>query len=132
MPRGTYTMPCQLRSAAPQNPPSNLLTGVDDFGVQYKDRHNAEHLLTTLQEYYQVTMDWTGAKFVGIDLAWNYLKRTCGLTMDGYITYVCTRFNHPNPCRPQHLPHKHCWIVYGAKAQLVVDDVDTSPPLDTK
>ena len=32
---------------------------VDDFGVQYTGRHNAEHQLTTLQEHYQVSTDWT-------------------------------------------------------------------------
>ena len=58
---------------------------VGDFGVQYTGRHNAEHLLTTLQEHYQVSTDWTGTKFAGMNLTWDYVKRTCRLTMDGYI-----------------------------------------------
>ena len=41
---------------------------VDDFGVQYTGRHNAEHLLTTLQEHYQVSTDWRGTKFAGMNL----------------------------------------------------------------
>ena len=52
--------------------------------------------------------------------------------MTRFITDVRTRFNHPHPRKPQHLPHKHRCIVYGAKAQLVVNNVDTSPPLDAK
>jgi hypothetical protein len=59
---------------------------VDDFGVQYTDRQHAQHLITALQANYEVAEDWTGSKFAGIDLKWDYLKRTCRLTMDGYIT----------------------------------------------
>jgi hypothetical protein len=50
--------------------------------------------------------------------------------MDGYITEVRIRFGHKNPTKPQHSPHKHRPITYGAKAQLETDDVDTSQPLD--
>jgi hypothetical protein len=60
---------------------------VNDFGVQYTSRQNAEHLQAALSEHYEVTTEWTGSKFSGIDLKWNYVnvKRTCCLTMDGYI-----------------------------------------------
>lgn len=105
---------------------------VDDFGVQFTGRHHAEHLMSALEEHYQVTTDWAGTKFAGIDLAWDYAKRICRLTMDGYITDVRVRFGHPDPKKPQHSPHKHRKIVYGAKAQLVEDEVDDSPPLDAE
>jgi hypothetical protein len=77
---------------------------VDDFGVQYTDRQHAQHLITALQANYEVAEDWTGSKFAGIDLKWDYLKRTCRLTMDGYITELRLRFGHPN--QPSHItPH---------------------------
>jgi len=50
--------------------------------------------------------------------------------MDGYIQDVHTRFGHPEPIKPQHSPHKHREIVHGAKAQLIADNIDDSPPLD--
>ena len=50
--------------------------------------------------------------------------------MDGYITKVRIQFGHKDPTKPQHSPHKHYPITYGAKAQLETDDVNTSPPLD--
>jgi hypothetical protein len=50
--------------------------------------------------------------------------------MDGYITEVRIRFGHKDPTKQQHSPHKHRPITYGAKAQLVTDEADTSPPLD--
>jgi hypothetical protein len=38
--------------------------------------------------------------------------------MDGNIEEVLLKFNHPRPKKPQHSPHKHRKIVYGANAQL--------------
>eukprot|EP00804_Cyclotella_cryptica_P028971 CCRYP_012389-RA/>CCRYP_012389-RA protein AED:0.32 eAED:0.32 QI:0/0/0/1/0/0/2/0/614 len=47
---------------------------VDDFGIQYSDHRHAEHLLQALQQHYTVTTDWTGTKFAGIDINWDYRK----------------------------------------------------------
>jgi hypothetical protein len=34
---------------------------LDDFGIKYTNRCNADHLLETTQEFYVVTTDWTGS-----------------------------------------------------------------------
>ena len=101
---------------------------VDDFGIEYCDRRHADHLLTALEETYKVTTDWTGTKFAGMDLTWDYTNRTCRLSMKGYINDVLTKYGHPTPAKPQHAPHRHREIVYGSKAQLEPED-DTSPRL---
>jgi hypothetical protein len=101
---------------------------VDDFGIEYVDRRHAEHLLAALKETYEVTTDWTGTKFAGIDIAWDYTKRTCRITMNDYINKLLLKYGHQKPSKPQQSPHKHRDIVYGAKQQLIPDD-DTSPPL---
>jgi hypothetical protein len=49
--------------------------------------------------------------------------------MDGYIADVLLKYNHTRPSKPQHSPHKHREIVYGAKPQLT-PDVDTGRPLN--
>eukprot|EP00804_Cyclotella_cryptica_P026588 CCRYP_014016-RE/>CCRYP_014016-RE protein AED:0.30 eAED:0.32 QI:0/0/0/1/0/0/2/0/287 len=49
--------------------------------------------------------------------------------MDTYISAPLLKYNHPQPCKPQHAPHKHRKIIYGAKEQLLPNK-DTSPPLD--
>jgi hypothetical protein len=103
---------------------------VDDFAIKFVGQRHADHLLQALSEDYKVTTDWTGSKFAGIDLAWDYKKRTCRLTMNGYIDEVLLKYNHKRPTKPQHAPHAHREIVFGAKLQLAPDD-DTSPPLDT-
>ena len=101
---------------------------VDDFGIEYVGKRHADHLLAALQEHYEVTTDWTGTKFTGIDITWDYIKRTCRLAMDGYILDVLTKYGHPAPSKPQHAPHQHREIDYGAKTQLT-PEADTSPPL---
>jgi hypothetical protein len=103
---------------------------LDDFGVQYTGSEHAQHLILALQEDYTVTTDWEEKKFAGIDLAWDYQKQTCWLTMNGYINELRLVLVHEDPIEPQHSPHKHRPITYGAKAQLSNNDEDTSPPLN--
>ena len=102
---------------------------VDDFGIKYVGRRHADHLLNALQCDYTVKCDWTGAKFAGIDLTWDYTKRTCRLSMKGYIQELRVKYGHATPAKPQHAPHKHREIVYGAKTQMSPDE-DTSAKLD--
>ena len=109
--------------------PITFILIVDDFGIKYVDKRHAEHLLHALKEHYKVTTDWAGSKFAGIDIAWNYSKRTCRLSMKDYIDNLLIKYNHPKPRKPQHAPHAHREIIYGAKEQLL-PEADTSPPLD--
>jgi hypothetical protein len=67
---------------------------VDDFGIEYVERRHADHLLAALKETYQVTTNWTGAKFAGIDITWDYAKHTCRITMKDYIANVLLKYNH--------------------------------------
>ena len=46
---------------------------------------------------YNITEDWEGKKYDGIDLKWDYEKRTCGATMDGYILDLRNKFQHMEP-----------------------------------
>ena len=50
--------------------------------------------------------------------------------MEGYISNVLLKYNHPKPCKLQHAPHAHHPIVYGATAQLLPDEDDSSPLTD--
>ena len=49
--------------------------------------------------------------------------------MENHIYAVLKKYNHHFPFKPQHSPHRHWKISYGATQQLVPDD-DTSPALD--
>jgi hypothetical protein len=104
---------------------------VDDFGVKYTSRDDADHLMTTLQQLYSVSIDWTGTKYCGIQLEWDYIRRTVDLSMPGYVARALQRFQHPNPSRPQHAPHMWQKPNYGAKTQYATPD-DNTPFLDVK
>ena len=40
----------------------------DDFGVKYVNKRDADHLIEALQQHYDITTDWEGKKYIGIDL----------------------------------------------------------------
>jgi hypothetical protein len=44
---------------------------VDNFGVNYVDKENADHLLRELKQHYEVTEDWEGKLYCGISLNTN-------------------------------------------------------------
>ena len=48
--------------------PITFVLVVDDFGVKYKGREHALHLVAALKQHYQITTNWTGNLFIGISL----------------------------------------------------------------
>ena len=54
---------------------------VDDFGVKYVGKEHAEHLMEALKEHYEVSEDWTGSKYCGLTLKWDYKHRKVHLSM---------------------------------------------------
>ena len=108
---------------------------VDDFGIEYVGDQHVQHLQKVLQEHYEITTDWEGEKFAGINIEWNYAKkhsrRSCRLCMKKYISNILIKHYYPIPLKPQLSPHKHRKIQYGAKVQTALDE-DTSTPLDAK
>jgi hypothetical protein len=92
---------------------------VDDFAVKYAgkdDVHNA------LLRNYEITTDWGGAVYSGMTLNFDYQKRTCDISMHGYITNVLNKFQHDAPKHPQHTPSKYVTPIYGAKTQYATRD----------
>jgi hypothetical protein len=99
---------------------------VDDFGVRYTTQADADHLISTLERHYQVSVDWTGARYCGLTLTWDYGRRTCDISMPGYIARALQRFQHMPPAKPEHSPHPWQRPNYGAKTQFaaVPDSTD--------
>ena len=108
---------------------------VDDFGVKYVGREHADHLIQCLRNHYkEIDIDWTGKRFCGIHLHWDYLNRTCDLSMPGYVDHALHKFQHPTPKKPQDSPYPAAVKQYGVKVQLT-DPIDTSarlPPHEIK
>ena len=72
---------------------------VDDFGVRYIGKQNADHLLNAIQEHYQVSTYWEGQRYCGISIKWNNQKQVVDLSMPGYIQATLHRFQHNPPSR---------------------------------
>jgi hypothetical protein len=60
-------------------------------------------------------------------LKWDYNKRTCDISMPGYVSNVLSKFQHDAPKHPQHTPSRYVTPVYGAKTQYATRD--ETPPL---
>ena len=41
---------------------------VDDFGVKYVNKEDAEHLMSVLKQKYKVTEDWEGKRYIGMHI----------------------------------------------------------------
>ena len=67
---------------------------------------------------------------MGLNLKWNYKKRTLETSADGYVKNALHHLQHPPPTKPQHAPAKAKPIQYGAKIQT--NTVDNSKPLCEK
>ena len=101
--------------------PVQFTLTVDDFGVKYVGKHNAQHLIAALTTHYEVEEDWEGALYCGITLTWNYTERYVDISMPGYVDRLLARFNHTPPTRPQHSPHPALPQKYGTDAQEPLD-----------
>ena len=115
--------------------PISFCLVVDDFGVKYIRKENANHLIQCLRNHYQeVDIDWKGNRFCGVHLDWDYNQRTCSLSMPGYVTNALHKFQHPPTKKAQDSPHPVTAKQYGVKVQLT-DPIDTTaclPPTDIK
>ena len=102
---------------------------VDDFGVKYIHKDDADHLSKSLKNAYTLAKDWTGRLYCGITLKWNYNRRDRWLeiSMPGYIKKKLSKYNHPTPKRPQHAPYPCTHNTYGKLAQDPIA-TDNSPP----
>ena len=80
---------------------------VDDFGIKYVGDDNLQHLASILREHYDISIDKTGTRYIGIQFDWDYERREVHLSMPGYVAKALKRFQHPTPSKPQNQPHPH-------------------------
>ena len=111
--------------------PTKFCLCVDDFGVKYFSKQDANHLLQSLQKYYNITTDWTGTNFCGLTIHWNYANKYVDISMPGYVNKVLQKFSHNLPRHPQLAPHKWTESVYGKTKQTAIP-LDDLPILDSK
>ena len=93
---------------------------VDDFGVKYINKIDADHLITTLQNKYPIEMNWNGDYYLGMTLDWNYHKiyseKSVRLSMPGYMKEALIEFKH-HFVKQQFSPSPFRDPIYGRKVQ---------------
>ncbi len=78
-----------------------------DFGVKYIRKEHVQHLIKVLKEHYEVEEDWSGTRYLGITLDWDYKHHKVHLSMPEYVEQALAHFGHQIPDKPQHQPHPH-------------------------
>ena len=94
---------------------------VDDFGVKYTKREDAEHLLKKIQGQYPIKADWEPTFYLGVTLDFDYDARTCKMPMPGYVKQALIKFHHEFN-KTTHSPSPFKAPVYGRKIQMATID----------
>ena len=110
--------------------PTTFTLVVDNFGIKYFKKSDADHLLTSLGKKYYLTIDWTGMSYPGLTIDWRYNEGFVNISMPNYVPKDLAKFNHCPPKLPQHAPHPWSTTVYYQKLQYETKDLST--PLDKK
>jgi hypothetical protein len=58
---------------------------VDDFGVKYVGKENAQHLLDSIQKYFKCSSDWDGEQYCRLTIKWDYRGYKVHLLMPTYV-----------------------------------------------
>ena len=58
---------------------------MDNFGVKYAGKKQAEQFIAFIQKYYTVSVDWTGELYCGVILDLDHKKKYVTLSMPGYV-----------------------------------------------
>ena len=82
---------------------------MDDFGVKYFGKTDADHLIASIKERYGVTIDWASTIYYGLTLDWHSTAKPrpyVNVSMPDYVQKSRKHFGHQAPEQPQHSPHK--------------------------
>ncbi len=116
--------------------PTTFILCVDDFGVKYFSKKDAQHLIDAVLETYEASIDWSsGSQFCGLSIDWNYTAHPrpyADISMPNFTKKALTKYNHPTPKLPQFAPHKWVAPVYGSKTPQKPVEKSKSAPLDKK
>ena len=85
------------------------------FPLSYSRKVDANHLLKSLWEDYEITEDWTGEKYLVLTVKWDYLNINVSVSMPGYVKPALLKFQRKATTKPQDAPHRLKQPTYGAK-----------------
>ena len=92
------------------------------------NKRDINHLFDAIEEKYQIKIDWSGSKYLGIDLEWHYNEGYVILSMKGYVQKALREFLHCIPTKPVYEPTKYKRPEFGKKVQYAQNE--TSKPVN--
>ena len=72
-------------------------------------------LFKAIKDKCPLKIDWTGAKYVRINLNWDYEEQEEKLSMNEYVKQALQQFQHPTPTKHCYGPTKYVQPEYGKK-----------------
>ena len=114
-PHGYYEMPHTPGLWRHKERPTQFTLVVDDFGVKYTSKEDAQHLINALKQTYEISEDWNGELYCGITLKWDYIHRNLDTSMTSYIPNLLTKLKHEPPKSPVNTPLKPLPRTYGVE-----------------
>ena len=84
-----------------------------------------------LEKQYTVSTYWTGNKYCGLSLDWDYKMGKMYMSVPNYIATALHKLQHPTPTRPQHSPYLWSSPSY-SKEDMFVKDKDLGYPTSAK
>ena len=103
---------------------------VDDFGIKYRTKQDAEHLIACLKEKYDLTIRWNGEYYLGMRIDFDRAARTVSLSIPDYVTKALRRFA-PHLTKGARSPALYFPPAYGSPDSQNPTVIDTSPLLST-
>jgi hypothetical protein len=70
---------------------------VNDFGVKYVGKHNADHLIKALQDLSTISTGWKGELYCDLTIQWNYPQQYVDILMPDYVPAALHKFRHDTP-----------------------------------
>ena len=98
-----------------QTRPTKLCVCVDDFGVKYFNKEDANHLLDSISKHYHYTTAWEGKNYCRLIMDWHYPEGYVDISMPNYVPDSLKRLNHVPKVHPQYSPHENIPIQYGTQ-----------------
>jgi len=70
---------------------------VDNFEVKYGSKQHAEHLISILSVRYDISHNWKGKRYLGLDLDWDYNTRCIHISIMSYVANALKRIHNSKP-----------------------------------
>ena len=72
-------------------------------------------MIDAVKQYYECTCNWTGEKYIGLTIKWDYKGQKVHISMPNYVANALQSFHHRSTTKLKHHPYTHVNPTYGAR-----------------